>query len=596
MARLERRGPDSEGFAAWPGAALGHRRLAILDLSAAGHQPMLSEDGRVGLVFNGCIYNFLELRADLEKLGHRFRSQCDTEVLLRGFLEWGIDELAPRLRGMFAFGVWDSASETLTLVRDRLGVKPLIYCERGREIAFASTLPALRAAGFGGDTDPAAVLDLLESGFVLDNHAILDGVRKLPPASILEWRGGRTALRQYWRLPEADESSPIRFEEAVEETERLIVESVRLRLISDVPIGALLSGGVDSALVCWAMRELNANIKAFTVRAPGDPSDESPAAAATARTLGIAHEIVDMPGAEFSLDEMGNAYGEPFACESAQAMLWVSRAVKRMATVLLTGDGGDDVFLGYEFMRTAWWAQKVARGLPAAAGPAWRAVRWMVPRRGRLKRLASFVDYSTGGIGPHARAHDGLPYYERRNMLGERLAALKLPERQVPDSMDSARRLLYDLLDYHKRIHFTSEFMPKVDGGTMYYSIEARAPFLDQKLWEFAASLPPAIRFHGGALKAVLREIARRRVGAEVAQRAKRGFTVPMERWLATRWSGLLDELRGDTVLEREGWIRRGSLEEPLRQAIERGWVPAQLWRLLVLEHWLRTSRSFEPS
>jgi asparagine synthase (glutamine-hydrolysing) len=152
------------------------------------------------------------------------------------------------------------------------------------------------------------------------------------------------------------------------------------------------------------------------------------------------------------------------------------------------------------------------------------------------------------------------------------------------------------LLDYHKRIHFTSEFMPKVDGGTMYYSIEARAPFLDQKLWEFAASLPPAIRFHGGALKAVLREIARRRVGAGVARRAKQGFTVPMERWLATRWSGLLDKLRGDTVLEREGWIGRGSLEAPLRQAIEGGWVPAQLWRLLVLEHWLTTSRSIEPA
>jgi asparagine synthase (glutamine-hydrolysing) len=284
---------------------------------------------------------------------------------------------------------------------------------------------------------------------------------------------------------------------------------------------------------------------------------------------------------------MGSAYGEPFACESAQAMLWVSRAVRRKATVLLTGDGGDDVFLGYEFMRNAWWAQKSARELPAAAGPAWRAVRWMAPRSGPLKRLANFVDYSTGGIGPHARAHDGLPYLERRHMLGDRLAAWNLPERQVPDSMESARRLLDEVLDYHRRVHFTSEFMPKVDGGTMYYSIEARAPFLDQKLWEFAAALPPAIRFQGGTLKAVLREIARRRIGEEVAHRAKQGFTVPMERWLATRWSGLLDKLRGDTALEREGWIRRGSMEGPLRQSIESGWVPAQLWRLLVLEHWL---------
>jgi asparagine synthase (glutamine-hydrolysing) len=590
MNALARRGPDSEGLAQWPGAALGHRRLAILDLSAAGHQPMLSEDGQIGLVFNGCIYNFLELRADLEKLGHRFRSQCDTEVLLRGYQEWGIDRLAPRLHGMFAFGVWDHAHGSLTLARDRLGVKPLVSCARNGEIAFASTIPALRAAGFGGEIDPQAVLDFLEYGYVTDAGAIYEGITKLPPATILEWRGGQVAQRQYWSLPETDESSAVTFEEAVEETERLLVESVRLRLISDVPIGALLSGGVDSSLVCWAMRELHANIKAFTVRAPGDPSDESAAAARTAERLGIAHEIADMPGAEFSLDDLVNAYSEPFACESAQAMLWVSRSVKRLATVLLTGDGGDDVFLGYPFFYNAWLAQRLARRLPAAAPPAWRALRKLIPRRGPAKRAASFLDYATGGLGAHARAHDGLPYYERRSLLGERLSGRKLPQREIAESLPSARRLLYDVFAYHRRMHFTSEFMPKVDGGTMYYSLEARAPFLDHKLWEFAAALPPEIRFHGGRLKAVLREIARRRVGPEVATRAKQGFIVPMEKWLATRWSGLLDELQGGTALESGGWVRRGALTEPLRGAAQRGWVPAQLWRLLVLEHWLQTA------
>jgi asparagine synthase (glutamine-hydrolysing) len=595
LASLARRGPDSDGLANWPGATLGHRRLAILDLSPAGHQPMLSEDGQIGLVFNGCIYNFMELRADLEKRGRQFHSRCDTEVLLRGYQEWGIDALVPRLRGMFAFAIWDHPRGVLTLVRDRLGVKPLAYCVRNGEIAFASTVAALRATGFGAEIDPQAVLEFLEYGYVTEDRSIFEGIAKLAPATILEWRGGQITERQYWQLPETDESSRITFEEAVEETERLLVESVGLRLISDVPIGVLLSGGIDSALVCWAMREWKANIKAFTVRAPDDPSDESADAARTARALGIAHEIVDMPEARFSLDDLASAYSEPFACASAQAMLWVSQSVKPKATVLLTGDGGDDIYLGYPFFRNAWHAQRLARRLPNAAPPIWRAVRGAFPEAGPGRRIKSLLDYATGGLGAHLRAHDGLPYYERRSLLGERLAGATLPQRGIADSLPSAKRLLAGVFTHHRQIHFTSEFMPKVDGGTMYYSIEARAPFLDHKLWEFAAALPPEIRFHGGRLKAVLREIARRRVGPEVALRKKQGFTVPVERWLAGRWSGLFDELQGDTVLERDGWIRRGSLAEPLRDAAQKHWVPGQLWRLLVLEHWLRRNHGSQP-
>jgi len=587
LGALARRGPDSEGIENWPGATLGHRRLAILDLSEAGHQPMLSEDGQTGLVFNGCIYNFLELRAELEKRGHRFHSQCDTEVLLRGYQEWGIDALAPRLRGMFALGIWDHARRTLTLARDRLGVKPVVYCARGGEIGFASTIAALRAAGFGGEMDPQAVLEYLEFGYVTDARAICAGICKLPPATILEWRGGQITERQYWQLPETNEASRISFEEAVEETERLLVESVKLRLISDVPIGVLLSGGIDSALVCWAMRKLNANIKSFTVRAPDDPSDESADAAHTAKTLGIAHETVDMPARQFSLDGLVDAYSEPFSCASAQAMLWVSQAVKQRATVLLTGDGGDDVYLGYPFFRNAWLAERLARRLPEAAPAVWRKARGIFPESGPLRQLRSYLDYATGGLGAHAAAHDGLPYYERRAMLGERLAGGRIEQREIPASLESARRLLYDVFGYHRRMHFLSEFMPKVDGGTMYYAIEARAPFLDHKIWEFAAALPPEVRFHGGRLKAVLREIVRRRVGPEAAFRKKQGFTVPVESWLAERWSGLLSRLRDRTILEEDGWIRRGALEAPLDDAIKRRRVPEQLWRLLVLEHWL---------
>jgi asparagine synthase (glutamine-hydrolysing) len=586
-AALARRGPDSEGVSIWPGVVFGHRRLAILDLSSAGHQPMMSEDGQVGLVFNGCIYNFLEIREDLEKRGHRFRSRCDTEVLLRGYLEWGIDSLMPRLRGMFAFAIWDNRKKTLTLARDRLGEKPLACCARNGGFAFASTVAALRAAGFGGDVDPQAVLEFLEFGYVIDPRAIYEGIVKLPPATILEWKDGQTRQRRYWQVPPIDESSRITFEEAVEETECLLLDAVRLRLIADVPIGALLSGGIDSALVCWALRELNSDVKAFTMSAPNDRSDESAGAAGTAQALGIQHEIVRMPDTSFSLDQMTEAFGEPFSCSSAQAMLWVARSVKQAATVLLTGDGGDDVFLGYPFYQNAWYAQRTSRRLPGIVAEAWQLARRVVPRYGPAGRARSFLDYATGGLGAHIRAHNGLLYFEQRAMLGDRLRERQLPLRRIPTSLQSGRCLLSDVFHYHCETCLTSEFLTKVDGSTMYYALEARAPFLDQKIWEFAAALPPEVRFHGGSLKAVLREIVRRHVGPEIASRRKQGFTVPIERWLADRWSGMLGNLRGDTLLERQGWIRQGALDAPLRAALDQRWVPAQMWHLLVLEHWL---------
>ena len=364
---MHRRGPDSEGLASWPNAALGHRRLSIIDLSSAGHQPMLSDDGQIGLVFNGCIYNFREIRAELESLGLHFRSHTDTEVLVRGYQQWGIDRLVPKLRGMFAFALWDDPAQKLTMVRDRLGVKPLIYAQQDGGIAFASTMEALRTAGFGGDVDPLAILDLLEFGFVTEKRSIFRAITKLPPATIAEWKDGQIEQRQYWSVPSPDPWSSTSFDEAVEETERLLLEAVQCGW-SDVP-SVLLSGGIDSSLVCWALQKLNANVKSFTVRAPDDPSDESADAAETARLLGIEHQIVEMPRAEFSLDQLIDAYSEPFPVSSAQAMLWVSSAVKQHATVLLTGDGGDDVYLGYPFFNYALMAEKAARRIPSGISP-----------------------------------------------------------------------------------------------------------------------------------------------------------------------------------------------------------------------------------
>ena len=585
---LRRRGPDSEGVVNWPGVCLGHRRLAILDLSPAGHQPMLSDDEQIGLVFNGCIYNFVELRKDLESCGRRFHSHCDTEVLLQGYAEWGIDNLVQRLRGMFAFGIWDARRRTLVLVRDRLGVKPLVYFAGGGEIAFASTITALNASGHGNEIDSYAVLDLLEFGFITEQRAIFTGVSKLPPATIAEWCDGHLTQRRYWSLESTSEPLQISFDEAIEETERLLIESVGLRLVSDVPIGALLSGGVDSTLICWAMHKLNADITAFTVRAPSDPADESADASRTASRLGIPHQIVDMPEASVALDELLDAYCEPFPCSSALPMLWVSKAVKEFATVLLTGDGGDDVFLGYPLFQHAWLAQRLACALPDSLAPAVDRARALLPARGPFRRANNFLGYATEGLGAFCHAHDGLPYFEQRDLLGERLIGLQLPQRQIAPSLQSARRLLSEVEEYHRGLTFLSEFMPKVDRATMYYSIESRAPLLDHCLWEFAAKLPPEIRLHDGKLKAVLREIVRRRIGPEVASRRKQGFLVPVERWLADRWRNMLDQLLGDTRLEQEGWIRGGALKDSVCVAIRERWVPLQIWRLLVLENWLQ--------
>ncbi|HEY7304978.1 MAG TPA: asparagine synthase (glutamine-hydrolyzing) [Bryobacteraceae bacterium] len=587
LPQLERRGPDAEGLATWSGVALGHRRLAIIDLSELGRQPMLSEDGEVGLVFNGCIYNFVELRQELQRAGHRFRSECDTEVLLRGYEEWGIDKLVPKLRGMFAFAIWDNRLRTLFLIRDRMGVKPLIYASRDQEIGFASTVSALRAAGLTQEIDPDAVLEFLEFGYVTDQRCIYRELRKVPPATIVEWRDGRISQRVYWSVPEIDPSSKITFNEAVEETERLIIESVHLRLVSDVPIGALLSGGIDSTLVCWAMTQLKADVKAFTVGAPGDPSNEGEQAASIAEKLGITHQVVTLREAGAPLDELAVAYGEPFACQSAMGVMRVSAAVKPFATVLLTGDGGDDVFLGYPYFYNAWRAERLACRLPPFAPGLWRATGSLRGATGKLRRAKNFLDYSVGGLGAYTRVRDGLPFFEHRNLLGERLQDRKLTQRQMSPSFASARRLLPDVFAYHLRTEFIGEYMPKVDGGTMYHGLEARAPFLDHKLWEFAAALPAGIRFHGGRLKAVLREIVARRVGTEVANRPKQGFTIPAEKWLLTHWRRSFEQLRSQTLLESEGWIAKGRIAGEMESALHTGAVAKQLWYLLVLENWL---------
>jgi asparagine synthase (glutamine-hydrolysing) len=592
LASLARRGPDGEGLESWPGATLGHRRLAIIDLSDAGRQPMLTADGQIGVVFNGEIYNFRELRNDLLARGYRFTSGTDSEALLHGYREWGLDELLARLRGMFAFGLWDDAARKFYLVRDRLGVKPLLYSLREGQLAFASTARALRDGGFAGEIDERAVAEFLHFGFVTDARSIYKNVIKVPAGAIVEFADGNVHTRAYWQLPAVDQSSSISFAEAVEEAERLLLEAVEIRLYADVPVGSLLSGGVDSSLVCWATAKLGADVTAYTVGTPGDAWDETADATVTARALKLNHRIVEVSASDApDVVELVNAYGEPFACASALGMLRVSQAVAPSAKVLLTGDGGDDVFLGYEGHKHFWMASRLAAHLPDQSGRLWLALRDRLPRVGPLRRAASFLDYATGGLGGVALARDGLQMYRRAGLLGERLQDAAVDQHAINWSIESARSLLAEFLAYDRDTRFTGEYLSKVDGATMHHSVEARSPFLDSRLWEFAAALPFEVRLHNGQLKAILRELARRRIGERVAVGRKRGFSIPVQRWLAGKWRDRVAASFRDSLLEDEGWLRADALLAELHRASQSGFAPNQLWYSYVLESWLRHER-----
>jgi asparagine synthase (glutamine-hydrolysing) len=588
LSALNRRGPDGRGLRCWGGATLGSCRLSIFDLTCAGQQPMVSECKQVGLVFNGAIYNFKELRRELEGQGHRFRSQTDTEVLLEGYREWGMNELLSRIRGMFAIALWDNANETLFLARDRLGVKPLYYTIQGGRIAFASTARALRVAGLADDIDPLGVAEFLEFGYVTDGRSIYQNVAKVAGAHLVQWSKGYVRDTEYWAPPAVLETAP-RFEEAVQETERLLLRAVEARLAADVPVGALLSGGVDSSLVCWAVSKLGGDLNVFTVAVSGESVDESADAAETARELGLRHHVLNVSSLRIpNLDELSAAFPEPFACESALGLLAISRVVKPEATVLLTGDGGDEVFLGYPTHRRLLMAQRLATVLPETASRSWYPARRMMTSSKQLKRLMHLLDFASGGLGAVTNAHDGWPMYQQTGMLGERLVAAELWQRHINWSPIAGKRVLADWMEYHRHGMFVGEFMTKVDGATMHHSLEARSPFLDQELWEFGAKLPYHLRLRNGTPKAVLRELAKRHCGKRVANGKKRGFRIPVQRWLVGRWLDAVRETFRSSLLEEGGWIQGDAVRRELERAAIQHSAPQQIWYLYVLESWLR--------
>lgn len=587
--QLRRRGPDDHGIESWASALLGHRRLSIFDVTEAGHQPMLSDDRKVGIVFNGAIYNFRSLRRELESAGCLFRSETDTEVLLHGYHEWGIDKLAEKIDGMFAFGIWDDRTRELFLVRDRLGVKPLAYCLTGGIFAFASTVRSLRAGGKGAGLSETGLLEFLEFGFLTDENAIYDGIEKVKPGQIITWSNGAIKKRTYWSFARISRDSRVSFQDAVDETERLLLLAVEKRLQADVPVAALLSGGIDSSLICWAISKLGANVKAFTVGTPDDSFDETNAAIATAKLIGIDLDV--LPLSEHNTPEvttLARAFAEPFACSSALGMITVAEAVANEAKVLLTGDGGDDLFLGYPEHRYFFLSSRLGRLFPMSILKAANHRRWHFPESSLVKRAGSFLSFMSGGLGAVADARDGLSFFLEKGLIGQRLYPLTFSRHRIAWDVDSGRELITEFLEYDIRTRFVGEYLPKVDGSTMYHGLEARSPFLDLDLWNFASSLTTGTRLHRLRLKAILREIVLRRIGTQVATRKKQGFMIPAQRWLTGKWRQSFEEVLADSYLRRERLINTDKTLDAFRRIAPGDIAPKQFWFIYVLELWLR--------
>jgi asparagine synthase (glutamine-hydrolysing) len=591
---LARRGPDAEGLAEWPGAVLGHRRLAIFDLSEAGAQPMSTSDGALSVVFNGAIYNFKSVRVELEKLGCRFRSNSDTEVLLHGYRAWGMEPLVRRLRGMFAFGLWDNPARKLYLVRDRLGVKPLVFACDGNELAFASTVRALKCGGYAGAINDQALFDLLRWGFVGEEHCIYRSIQKLPAATILEWSAGNYREYRYWQAPRPQSAMTLSFHDAVGETERRLREAVAIRLDADVPVAVLLSGGIDSSLICGVVAELGADLTAYTVGVPGDPWDESAAAAHTAERLGIRHRVLALGDAQMpDVEELLSAYDEPFSSSSALGMLRISRAISSSAKVVLTGDGGDDLFLGYPRHRHLWFAERIGHFLAPSFAETWN--RWGSHRSlrvGPLRRASALMDYATGGVDAFFEKSTGLAGYRAKGLLGPRLSTV---QHVLVNGAEPRRGMVDKLVEFERGGRFVSEYLKKVDGATMHYGLEARAPFLDQELWEFACELPVNLRLHHGELKAILRALARRRIGISISARKKRGFRIPAQRWLVSHWRERGEDVFNNSILAQTGWIDRANVFAELRRSAQHGRAGEELWNLFVLESWLQRESRERP-
>ena len=595
---LAHRGPDASGIFLSPDGRVGlsHRRLSILDLSPAGAQPMFSVDGSLVLSFNGEVYNFREIREELEGKGHAFRGGSDTEVMLAAFVEWGVAGAVQRFIGMFAFALWDAGAEKLYLVRDRLGIKPLYLARLPGIFLFASELKALLAyPDFPRVVDRSALQYFLEFQYVPGPHAIYRNVEKVLPGHIVEIDGdGMITDRDYWDLFDhwgKPEGRPRTEGEYDEELSALLDSSIRYRMISDVPLGAFLSGGIDSSLVVALMRKAASGpVKTFSIGFHEAGYDESPHARAVAAHLGTDHheKICTPREAQALVRRIPDACDEPFADSSAIPTMLVSEFTRQHVTVSLSGDGGDELFCGYP--RYAWVRQgNVVRGIPGFLRRPLCSLLSRVPIH-KVQRGAESVLYDD----PAEMYFHTVGIFERRRL-----------KEIVPEVVDDAhlsyfrtfrdprcggiveRAMATDI-----RTYLVDDILTKVDRASMAYSLEARVPLLDHRIVEFAARLPMEHKVRGGGTKHLLRKILYRHVPRELIDRPKMGFGIPVNRWLRNELRPLLAEYLNAERVRREGFLRPEGVAQVVREHLSgRRDHQYRLWALLVFAMWVERYR-----
>src|SRR4051794_5104696 len=554
---LAHRGPDSRGLFSDDGVAIGVARLAVIDLEG-GDQPISSEDGAVVVVCNGEIYNYRELRDELTERGHRFSTRSDTEVIAHLYQELG-DACVERLRGMFAFALWDRRSRRLLLARDRVGKKPLFYAERGGRLWFASEPRAiLLDEAVPRDLDHAALDLSLHYQSVPAPRSAFAALRKLPPAHTLAWQDGEVSLRRYWKLSHRDRQPAVTEQEACELIRAALLEATALRLRSDVPVGALLSGGVDSSAVVAAMARLGGEpVKTFSIGFDVGEFDETTYASEVAERYGTDHhELILDDGAFERLPSLVWHYGEPFADSSAVATFALSELASRHVTVALNGDGGDESFGGYA---------RHARPLPTAPMERHHAERLAHRYFGEPERADLYTpEFADSVAGNDWRAPVEEHYF-------------------ACESGDPCERVLA----VDAELYLPSDLMVKMDIATMAHSLEARSPFCDHELMELAAGLPMTLKVAENDPKTLLKRAVRPWLPDRAIDRPKLGFAIPMEEWL--RRGVVADVLLDPRALDR-GLFRRERVETLVADQREgHGDHGYRIWSLLMLELWFQT-------
>jgi asparagine synthase (glutamine-hydrolysing) len=596
---LHHRGPEANGVVATGGATLVHTRLRIIDLTPAGAQPMANEDDTVWVTFNGEIYNFKELRAELEGRGHRFRSQTDTEVIVHGYEEWG-DQVAERLDGMFAFGVWDTRQQRLLLARDRTGKKPLFYARHAGRFLFASEVKALFAAGLPPQVDHAGVAGLLAYGYAPPPGSLYQQVQQLPPAHRLVLaRGKAPEVSRYWSVSfaVATDRPPPSEAEAAENIRHLMGEAVRKRLVADVPVGAFLSGGLDSTIVVGLMAQQSARVRTFSIGFSGDARyDETHFARAAARAFGTEHMEFQVTPGDFQLvEKLVWHHDGPFGDSSAIPTYVVSRLTRDQVTVALSGDGGDELFAGYLRFWAAASTERVPRSLRRMAGLA-----------------APFVPAGTGSRTLAARARRFLSAMDHN--LGDRLtfwnsffafthADLLRPElRPPPDATLAFHRQFFTgakgasplavALDHNFGTYLPYDLLVKTDRMSMAHALETRTPFLDTALIEYVAPLPDRYKLRGWprpTTKYILRRAFKDLLPPSILSRGKMGFGLPLGTWFRQELRSYIEE----RIVAPDARINELVRPEVVRTVFDehlagRADHEHQLWLLLTMELWLR--------